>query len=201
MSLLRDAKVPFAAYYVRGTKSDQRKFVAHHALLYLKLEKARGKSGAIMMDIDDTILNRNERVREGFEFMQYLYETVGIWFPIHIVTARPDDEHANVMLLLKELGFCIPVDRLHMLPAHLYGKSCRHVEEFKWNKCIEIARLHSGVVARFGDKLWDCAELKSLRTYLSHVEDDKCYIFRDPCMKGTVSYKLPGERKRTRKSK
>ena len=47
-------------------------------------------------------------------------------------------------------------------------------------------------VGRFGDKLWDVAELSSLDSYLSHVRDRDCYIFWDPKLGGTLSGKLPG---------
>ena len=54
------------------------------------------------------------------------------------------------------------------------------------------SRAHSGVVARFGDKLWDVAHVDSLDTYLQHVGDRDCYLFVDPRLKGTLSAKLPG---------
>ena len=94
--------------------------------------------------------------------------------------------------MLAERGFSIPPDRLHMLPTKDYGKETSLVEDFKWRTCLEISRIHNGLVARFGDKLWDCAHLQALRKDLLHVPDRHCYIFRDPRMKGCVSYKLPG---------
>lgn len=96
------------------------------------------------------------------------------------------------MKMLQSKGFCIPPDRLHMLPAALYGKDYKFVEEFKWKCFKDMALQHGGVVARFGDKLWDVAHLKSLRSYLSHIKNKDCYVFMDPCLKGTFSAKLPG---------
>ena len=40
-----------------------------------------------------------------------------------------------------------------------------------------------GVVARFGDKLWDVAHIDSLHTYLGHIRDRDCYVFLDPKLK------------------
>ncbi|MEC7000354.1 MAG: hypothetical protein VXX04_00805, partial [Actinomycetota bacterium] len=121
-------------------------------------------------------------------------------------TARPDSEHANVMRMLRGRGFCIPPDRLHMLPHHqYYAKDDEpHVERFKWETFAKISKTHGGVVARFGDKMWDVAHVASLHPghdgyrsadnagYLSHVPDKACYIFVDPALKGTASFKLPG---------
>ena len=188
-----DTAVPFPAFFVRArTKTELRTFVAQHALLWLRMQHRRGARGAVMVDIDDTLIDGNEAVAHGFQFMHALYTEASLLFPVHVVTARPDDQHAHVMRLLQKRGFCIPPDRLHMLPAHLYDRSSRHVEEFKWRAFLKIAAEHNGVVARFGDRLWDVAHLRSLDTYLEHVSDKDCYIFFDPELRGTMSAKLPG---------
>lgn len=203
--LVEDAKVDFPAYFIRGgNKTEQRAFVARHALSWLRLAHKRGARGAVMLDIDDTLIDGHERVKNGFEFMKELYDEASLLFPVHVVTARPDDDHANVMRMLAKRGFVIPPDRLHMLPASLYGESTRHVERFKWDCFVKMNREHDGVIMRFGDKMWDVAHLQSLDPryagstgaasagYLMHVPDRACYLFRDPALRGTVSAKLPG---------
>lgn len=194
MHTSQDPKVPFPAYFVTGArgKTQLRAYVAQHARLWLRMQRARGAKGAVMIDIDDTLIDGNENVVNGFEFMRELYDEASLSFPIHIVTARPDEEHANVMVMLRKRGFRVPPDRLHMLPTHLYNRSSRHVVDFKWKCFLKIAQTHGGVVARFGDKLWDVAHHSSLDTYLSHVSDGDTYIFLDPHMGGTYSAKLPG---------
>jgi hypothetical protein len=189
-----DTRVPFHSYYLRGkNKTAMRGAVAKHALSWISLQKKRGATGCIMIDIDDTIVDGNECVKNGFELMHTLFCEGSVLFPVHIVTARPDSEHTNVMRMLQKRGFCIPTDRLHMLPSHLYGKDYRHVEEFKWNCFLKICKMHNGVIARFGDKLWDVAHIKSLKTYLGHIRDEDCYIFIDPALGGCFSGKLPGQ--------
>ena len=146
-----------------------------------------------MLDIDDTLIDGNQAVAHGFQLMQALFHEASLLFPVHIVTARPDDDHAHCMRLLRARGFAVPPDRLHMLPARLYGRDTRHVEDFKHGVYVQIGRQHGGVVARFGDKLWDVAHKDSLRTYLGHVDDRDCYLFLDPALRGTLSAKLPGQ--------
>ena len=193
MLVTPDSNVTFPAFFVKGrSKTEQRQFLAAHARTWLRLQKQRGASGCVMVDIDDTLIDGNEAVAHGFQFMKELYEDASLLYPVHIVTARPDSDHARVMRLLRDRGFCIPPDRLHMLPAHLYGRDLRHVEEFKWGVFRGIAQTHGGVVARFGDKLWDVAHMRSLDTYLAHVRDRDCYMFMDPELRGTYSAKLPG---------
>lgn len=195
MHIVQDQKVTFPAYFIRGTRSktDLRMFVARVTKQWLMFEYAQGTRGAVMIDIDDTLIDGRENVAFGFEFMHELYQYLSIYFPIHIVTARPDDEHTNVMKLLMKRGFCIPPDRLHMLPEELYGKDYCHVEDFKFNCFLRISKRHGCVVARLGDKLWDVAHMKSLRGgYLSHVKDKDCFVFKDPMMGSCMSCKLPG---------
>lgn len=187
-----DPKVGFEAYYVRGrTKTAQRTAVARHGVDWLTMQHARGKRGCVVFDIDDTIINGNDAVTNGFDAMRTLLQEAIRLFAVHIVTARPDNQHAYVLELLRKRGFHVPTDRLHCLPAHLWGDS-RHVEDFKWQKHLDFVRAHGAVVARFGDKLWDVAHRDSLRTYLSHVADRDCYVFWDPSLDGTLSSKLPG---------
>lgn len=188
-----DLTVPFPAFYVRHkNKTEQRMFIAFHARNWITYQFKRRTGGAIMIDIDDTLIDGNESVSHGFQYMKELYLSIGVMFPLHVVTARPFEDHHNVMKLLLDRGFCVPPDRLHMLPTELYGKDYSHVERFKWNTYLTIGKDHGGVVARFGDKMWDVAHFQSIHGQLAHVNDRECYIFRDPSMKGTVSYKLPG---------
>lgn len=189
-----DTRVAFPSYFVRyPTKTAQRAFVAMNALTWLNMQHKRGCKGAIMVDIDDTLIDGNEAVLHGFQDMRDLYTKASVLFPLHIVTARPREDHHSCMKMLAARGFCIPPDRLHMLPTHLYGQDTSHVEDFKWQTFLNIAKAHQGVVARFGDKMWDVAHMKALRGgYLEHVRDRDCYIFYDPALKGTASFKLPG---------
>lgn len=198
MSLVRDENVRFPSFFLKGlrSKTEQRRFVAMNALVWLRVQKKMRHHGAIMIDIDDTLIDGNQAVQHGFQFMQEMYVEASLHFPIHIVTARPDSDHENVMKLLQKHNFCIAPDRLHMLPTELYYKrDLSHVEDFKYNCYRMISHLHHGVIARFGDKMWDVVYLPAMRMGLfDHVDDKEAYIFKDPNLKGTVSFKLPGTR-------
>jgi hypothetical protein len=190
-----DPAVNFPAYFVRAsTHTALRRFVASHGLLWLRCMKARGAKGAVVYDIDDTILDGNEQVVRGFEQMRVLFEEAFQLFPVHVVTARPRIDHDKCMRMLRDRGFHISPDRLHMLPTHLYDRSTRHVEDFKWAVHQKLVADHGAVLAKFGDKLWDVAHRSSLRSYLGHVSDADCYLFWDPRLNGTLSAKLPGRR-------
>lgn len=202
LSVAIDPKPPFAAHFVRGTRSkaELRRYVANCALDWVMAQRCLGqKEGAVMLDIDDTLIDGRENVANGFEYMRNMYAQLSMYYPIHIVTARPDDEHENVMQMLLRKGFCIPPDRLHMLPAKHYGGPLSLVEDFKFACYQQIKQRHKYVVLRMGDKLWDVAHMRSLRgdsaqpATLSHVTDKHTYVFMDPEMWPCMSCKLPGE--------
>lgn len=194
MKVVPDPQVDFPAVFAKGgDKIEQRRLVAEYALSWIKYQKGCGERGCIVFDIDDTLVDGHERVAGGFQFMVDMYAKVHLLFPIHIVTARPNQDHAKCLKLLESRGIIVPPDRLHMLQTELWGEDLRHVEEFKWRCHVDFVTKHKSVVARFGDKLWDVAHIQSLSTYLSHVQDRDCYIFFDPYLKGTLSCKLPGQ--------
>ena len=191
--LAQDERAPFHGFFLRhDTKTNLRRHEAEAAIVWLRVMKRLGKRGAILFDIDDTIIDGNECVRYGFEDMKELFTFASRHFPVYIVTARPDDQHGYVMSMLQKRGFSIPTDRMHMLPSEEYGRSSTYVEKFKMDSYRKIFNEQRGVLARFGDKLWDAAHIDALRTTLSHVGDSHTYRFMDPRMPGTYSCKLPG---------
>lgn len=195
VKLVPDTNVDFPAFFVRApTKTAERRFVAEYVHDWVALQKARGARGCVYVDIDDTILNYQERAVHGFEHMLHMLRRVQRMYPIYVCTARPDDQHANVMELLHspKIDLRIDPDHLFMLPSHLYDRSTRHVEEFKSGIYDKLVRRKGGVLVRCGDKLWDVAHLDSLEGDLRHVGDKDCHLSFHPRLGGTLSAKLPG---------
>lgn len=159
-------------------------------MTWLKMQHKRGKQGTIMFDIDDTLINGRECVTYGFEYMKDLFDEMNLMFPIHIVTARPDDQHDLVTRMLKHRGFCIPTDRLHMLPSDQYDREDRDecIIRFKFETFKKMKNEHGRVLARFGDRKWDVAHIDTLRD-LKHVDETDCCVFIE---NGCLCVKLPG---------
>jgi hypothetical protein len=194
---VQDKTVPYTAFHIQGRRViDLRTYEARSAWVWLHACHKLGETGAIVFDIDDTILNGKEKVCNGFEHMRTIFRDAFSLFSVYIVTARPDDQHSYVMGMLTKLGFSLPPDRLYMLPKDLYDHgTTEDVEDFKWRSCLEIHERHKstgGVIARFGDKLWDVAPASALHADLGHVKDTHTYRFIHPLMPMTYACKLPG---------
>ena len=189
--MIWDTKVTFPAYFNNARrKTDARSRVGIDALVWLKTQHRIGAKGAVIFDIDDTILDHNENVVRGFEEMHTLFREAFRMFQVYVVTARPRDQHSYVMQMLDKKGFCLPPDRLYLLPTAHYGGPPELVERFKWESA-EIIRKEAGrVIGRFGDKLWDVAALAKLHAELAHVKDTDTYCYMDESC--VYASKLPG---------
>ena len=120
-AVVDDKRTRFPSCFVqRRQKTEMRRAASEAAMAWIRCMHTLGVQGCVIFDIDDTLINGNESVRSGFEFMVSMYNDVFPMYPVHIVTARPDDEHDNVMQMLKGKGVCLPPDRLHMLPHKQY---------------------------------------------------------------------------------
>lgn len=195
----KDHKVTFPAFFINArSKKEKRQFVAQHAETWIKMQHKRGVQGCVVFDIDDTLIDRNEKPCDGFEFMRDLYDKVSDIYPIEVVTARPNDE-SNVTYTLKKLkdiGFCVMLNNLHMMDRHEYDSDNweEYVKRFKWGCHQKFVKKYGFVVARFGDKMWDIASKGGMDDTFTHIEDTHCYIFFEDSLKGTLSGKLPGRK-------
>ena len=189
-----DTKVPFPAVFVTSDKlTAQRRYVADEAKKWLEEKLRQGKQGAVVFDIDDTLINGNEAVAHGFQYMVELYRWALQHFPVELVTARPEEEKSNVMRMLHKRKLFVGFNNLHMMNTKEYNSGdTTYVKNFKWGKHLDFVKMYKdGVLAKMGDRLWDVAERHSPSTYLKHVPEELCYIFTDPKLGGTRSFKLP----------
>jgi hypothetical protein len=199
MKILNKYGFPCVAPSSRLSVSEKRRFVAAFSKLWLEyryLTSAKtNQFPAIIFDIDDTLINGHQLVKNGFEYMVDMYHYLSYKYIIHMVTARPHYDKRNALQLLADRKININPDRLHMLPGHIYDSRAADrdskIADFKW-MCHElIEEMHQIVAAKFGDRLWDVAHRDSL--YTNDMKETDTLIFFDPKFKGgTLSVKLPG---------
>ena len=122
-SIVKDDATSFPSFIVKGkTLTDKRAFIADAAKTYLGALHKATRKGAVMFDIDDTLIDGHERCQHGFDAMASLYNTLESMYPIHVVTARPDDTKVKTLETLKKRGLVVPVDRLH-IPTDVFRPS------------------------------------------------------------------------------
>ena len=151
-----------------------------------------------MFDIDDTLIDDDQKVQKGFEHMRELFLICKtLKFPVYVVTARPDDDEEYVYGMMGRRGMHIEDKHLHMLPAKQYNekdddKRDKFITNFKFGVYLDLVKKHDRVLARFGDKFWDVTHKITIERDLGHLPDTTCLIFRDRLQGMCVSYKLPG---------
>lgn len=182
-----------------GSKTAKREFVATVGLLWLQYQKRRGRRGAVVFDIDDTLIDYRDKVESGFDAMVDLFQFAARHFCTYVVTARPfeagrqgEEDVQYVHDLLRERGIVLPRERLYLMPLHEYNKGGDATEAYKTRTTESIRRREGVILARFGDKMWDCVASSGLHGagQYTHVSDGDAYLGRDG---HTVFGKLPGQ--------
>ena len=210
---VEDPKVSFTAFKLTASPSMKakegrkmiRQFIAHMSITYMRFLHNTGHRGAIVYDIDDTLVTSVPRSDEdsgyidGFEYLNEMFHSVRDLFTVYIVTARPDSDKVHVMNMLKRNNIIIDPDRLRMVPEDDYHNGPSDVtQKVKWEEHLKIDRecrtRNETILAKFGDRLWDVANIDSLSTYLKHIPHNSAYVFWDthPEMRGCMSCKLVG---------
>ena len=199
MTFSRDHQCRFPAYLVSGSHAHQRRFVAEHGKTWLSTCARMKLRGAVVFDIDDTLIDGKQEVVRGFQDMLETYQHAKrLGFPVYVVTARPDDDEEYVYGMLSRREIHVTPEHLKMLPAEHYNveddkERDELITDFKFGKYLEFVKKHNRVLARFGDKLWDVCDKNTIVQDLNHVSNRHCWIGRD-CRQGMcVSYKLPGD--------
>tara|TARA_B100001540_G_C15769579_1_gene625677 strand:- start:181 stop:771 length:591 start_codon:yes stop_codon:yes gene_type:complete len=153
--------------------------------------------GAIVVDLDDTLINHQQRVTEGFEHIRNALIDASHNFPFYVVTARPVEDHADVLRMVRKLGFHLADRRLYMMKTEEYyetdpKKRDRFSEAFKWESAIEIEENEGRLLLRMGDRLWDAIPNPGKNeAKFSHIDDRQPFLFFD-VVHQTLCVKLPG---------
>ena len=157
-------------------------FIAFHAIQWIRFQRQRRTLGCVMVDIDDTLIDGNSVVN-GFQFMKDLYQEIQTMFPVHVVTARPDEDHARVMKLKLSRGFCIPPD--HLQGSH---RALRQGLLVHWrssmNTFLKIARAQRCGRAFRRQNVGRRAQTESDR--VPRTQDKDCCVFLDPRQKDRI---------------
>ena len=132
-----------------GSKDKQREALARYVDNVLRFNVATGRLAPLVYDIDDTLVDDNERVIAPIAALYRKYVNI---IPTYIVTARPDvagnREETCAMLKRNKLDgykgiYLMPVDSTDA--AH-----------FKWRKRIDIGRrCGQHPQMSIGDQSWD----------------------------------------------
>ena len=130
----------------KGTKTQQRKHLMEYLDRYLNHCKRTRRKGAMIFDIDDTLIDARDNLIPEVVHIFNKFNTV---FPTYILTARPSRGRASTERMLR--NFNLKYDKLIMLPPS---------EEddpglYKWKRRCRIAKMHDRVLVACGDQAWD----------------------------------------------
>lgn len=120
---------------------------AQFSIAWITFSKKCIKDVCVVFDIDDTLVNGEERVIPSIAEVYHRCAEMGV--PIYLVTARPESEEnrRETKKMLAKNGFTAH-RRLYMIPRDV------KISSFKTRARQDIAREHS-MCACFGDQFTD----------------------------------------------
>lgn len=180
----------FVFALVEGDNKDERianavQWITH----WLKFKSLCGKTGCVVFDIDDTLVDNKEK---PIPSMIKLYKLcISLGFVVNIVTARPESKknRKETSQMLDDRGISM-YEALYMMPANL-DTTASIISIYKANARADIAERHE-ILANCGDMWTDHVKYPTpLKEFQDREVEETAVCFLPgqtfPCLK------LPGE--------
>ena len=133
-----------------GSRTSQLKKISAYMSKYLKYCDRMNIHGALVFDIDDTIVTENGNKTVRLDEIASIYDKYKHVFPTYLVTARREAGRNYTQNMLHKLGLD-GYKELHLCPPeHEYDPGV-----FKWNMRRAIKKRHGKVLVACGDQPWD----------------------------------------------
>lgn len=155
---------------------------------WLRFKRLCGEMGTVVFDIDDTLVDEEERlIMPMFDVYKL---AIRLGFEVNIVTARPESRENRKATrdMLHENG----IDRyeaLYMMPANIQPTAAS-MAKYKYEARRDIARRHR-ILANCGDMWTDHCKLGAVKELQYHDNDESVICFL-PNMEHP-SIKMPGK--------
>ena len=176
----------------QGTEKEKRKHVTGWLEIWLHFQSKIGKTGVVVFDIDDTLVDKRERPLE--EVIRLFTTCKDLGFKCAIVTARPEGvANRRDTIRMLHANSVKGWESLYMMPNHITNKTVETISEYKRAARDDIeSREH--ILANLGDSMHDLVRYPlygELRN-LSRCQHHTCAVFFPTMSHGEVSVKLVG---------
>lgn len=176
---------------VRGESDDPKhEFATNWLAQWLRFQNRLGVRGVVVFDIDDTLLDHNERPIAPVVRIYDLTKRLGM--RCALVTARPESENnrQHTIAALKEAGIT-GWESLYMMPEN-QDITLQSISFYKREARDDIETRYR-IVANIGDMWHDLVRLPlhhSNRCIESFADDASCCVLFPPMSHGEVALKL-----------
>ena len=194
---LKPVPAPFTFCLVEADDDSQKRQLATNWMqswLSFRLkDTSDAKPPAAVFDIDDTLVDRNERrIPSLTQIYQWCTNNNITCF---VVTARPESTTNRMVTSAMLAQHDIIPKHLYMMPHTTSLPLAVDVSSFKYTCRDEIVQ-HYNLLANFGDMWWDIVRLPVTRAHsVLHERDEReCAILFPPQLHGEAAIKLPSSR-------
>ena len=193
---LKPVSAPFTFCLVNANDARHQRQIAiswMRSWLSYKLEEKADAISAVVFDIDDTLVDRNERPIPPL--MQLYHWCAENQLRCFVVTARPESTTNRMATSRMLAAHGIVPKHLYMMPETSSLPSSEEVSSYKRRCREEIAQRYT-ILANFGDMWWDVIRLPVARAHnVLHDRDEReCAILFPPQLHGEAAIKLPSLR-------
>lgn len=184
----------FVFAHVKGSDNHEKiKILSNWFLYWLKFKALCGEHGSIVFDIDDTLVDKDEKIISD---MFTVYKScLNLGFVVNIVTARPESKmnRALTIEMLHKNGIK-KFEALYMMPSDI-EPTFETISQYKYLARQDISKRHN-IIANCGDMWSDhvkypCIKSKKLKGFENRKSTEAVICFLPgntfPCVKMPAS--------------
>lgn len=155
---------------------------------WLKFKKRSGAEGSVIFDIDDTLIDKNEKKIMSVINIYKLCTELG--FVVNIITARPESQknRQETKKMLTEKGI-VNFEAMYMMPSSI-KPTLKSISLYKHQARADVASRHD-ILANIGDMWSDHFKFPQNIKELQERDINECAIFFIPGQ-SYPNLKLPG---------
>ena len=164
----------FVFAHINETDYDeQMRTITNWLLYWLKFRFMCKESGTVVFDIDETLIDKEEKVISDMYAVYKLCVDLG--FVVNIVTARPESKNNRArtddMLLRNGID---TYEALYMMPSEI-NPTFESISTYKYNARLDIEKRHQ-ILANCGDMWSDHCKYPSKIEHMSQRSSKECAI-------------------------
>ena len=182
---------PFLIAKIKGSVAEQHKAAVDWADTWLQYKMKQGANGALIFDIDETVITLEET---EIKPMCALFRKYRKLFNCYFITARPRTHKSfmDTMRVLKKLDL-LGFKDIYFMPKRSYdAKRDDYVLKYKFETRNKVCERENGsVLVRFGDMVWDIVSTSKNKKIDNLLDTQDCAIVFVPGLNGEVGVKLP----------
>ena len=175
-----------------GSRTERTRLAMSWLLCWLRFKHRIGTVGIVVFDIDDTLVDADEKKIESVVEVYTQCQEMGL--RCAIVTARPEsaENRSETIAMLRGHGIA-NWESLYMMPRSVQVYDAEHISKYKRSARDDIETRHI-ILANVGDMWHDLVRFPLVGSHkkIDEFDHTECGVLFPPMSHGEVAVKLVG---------